>query len=93
VDLTAPFKLAKDPEQAARLDSVLYHLAEAMVHVSVLLSPILPEACVKMREQLGWTMPDGFTVSDLKWGLLKDGHQLNAPVPLFPRLELPAEEK
>jgi methionyl-tRNA synthetase len=93
VDLTAPFKLAKDPEQAARLDSVLYHLAEAMVHVSVLLSPILPEACIKMREQLGWTMPEGFTVNDLKWGLLKDGHQLNAPVPLFPRLELPAEEK
>lgn len=89
VDVTAPFKLAKDPEQAARLDSVLYHLAEALVHVSVLLTPIMPEACAKMREQLGWTLPEGFTINDLKWGLLKDGHQLNAPQPLFPRLELP----
>jgi len=92
VEVTQPFKLAKDPDQAARLDSVLLHLAEALVHVSVLLSPIMPDACKKMREQLGWTMPDGFNISDLSWGLLKEGHQLNAPIPLFPRLELPAAE-
>ena len=92
VDITAPFKLAKDEAQAARLDSVLYHLAEALAHVSVLLSPIIPEACVKMRAQLGWQMPDGFQVSDLKWGLLNDGHQLGQPVPLFPRLELATTE-
>ena len=57
------------------------------MHVSVLLSPVIPDATRKMREQLGWQMPDGFVVSDLKWGLLKDGHQLGQPVPLFPRLE------
>jgi methionyl-tRNA synthetase len=89
VDLTAPFKLAKDPEQAARLDSVLYHLAESLLHVSVLLSPIIPKACEQMRAQIGWVMPEGFTVADLHWGLLKEGHQLHQPVPLFPRLELP----
>jgi methionyl-tRNA synthetase len=88
VDMTQPFKLAKDESQAARLDSVLLHLAEALVHVSVLLSPVMPEACAKMREQLGWAMPDGFHVQDLKWGLLPAGHQLGQPVPLFPRLEL-----
>jgi methionyl-tRNA synthetase len=88
VDATQPFKLAKDESQAARLDSVLLHLAEALVHVSVLLSPIMPEACAKMGEQLGWAMPEGFRVQDLKWGLLPAGHQLGQPVPLFPRLEL-----
>lgn len=88
VDVTQPFKLAKDPEQGARLESVLYHLAEAVAHVSVLLSPIIPESCAKMREQLGWSLPAGFTVSDLKWGLLPEGHQLGQPTPLFPRLEL-----
>ncbi|MFZ4763791.1 MAG: methionine--tRNA ligase [Roseimicrobium sp.] len=88
VDVTAPFKLAKDETQAARLDSVLHHLAEALVQVSVLLSPIIPEACDKMRAQLGWQMPDGFKVQDLHWGLLPDGHQLGQPVPLFPKLEL-----
>jgi methionyl-tRNA synthetase len=91
VDATQPFKLAKDDAQAARLDSVLFHLAEALAHVSVLLSPIMPEACEKMRQQLGWELPVGFKVADLKWGLLASGHQLGQPVPLFPRLEL--EEK
>jgi methionyl-tRNA synthetase len=70
----------------------LHHLAEALAHVSVLLSPIMPEACEKMREQLGWNIPAGFRVQDLKWGLLADGHQLGQPVPLFPRLELAKAE-
>lgn len=92
VDATQPFKLAKDPEQAARLDSVLQHLAESLAHISILLEPVLPEACQKMREQLGWNKPEGFLISDLKWGLLADGHQLGTPTPLFPRLELKEAE-
>ncbi|TDU81855.1 methionyl-tRNA synthetase [Prosthecobacter fusiformis] len=88
VDSTKPFSLAKDPAQAARLDSVLYHLAEAWVHVSVLLNPIMPTAMATARAQIGWEMPEGFQFSDLKWGMLKEGHQLGAPVPLFPRLEI-----
>ncbi len=93
VDATLPFKLAKDEASAARLDSVLYHLAEALAHVSVLLSPVIPDAARQMRDQLGWRMPDGFMVSDLRWGLLKDGHHLGQPVPLFPRLEAAKETK
>jgi len=88
VDSTKPFSLAKDPAQAARLDSVLYHLAEAWVHVSVLLSPIMPTAMATARAQIGWEIPPGFTLGDLKWGMLRDGHQLGTPVPLFPRLEI-----
>ncbi len=88
VDSTKPFSLAKDPAQAARLDSVLYHLAEALVHVSILLDPIMPTAMASARQQIGWQLPEGFGFNDLKWGLLKDGHQLGAPVPLFPRLEI-----
>ncbi|QIF00747.1 methionine--tRNA ligase [Roseimicrobium sp. ORNL1] len=93
VEDTAPFKLAKDPEQAARLDSILAHLAEAVAHVSVLLSPIMPDACAEIRRQLNWQMPDGFTVNDLKWGLLPAGHQLNEPKILFPRIELEGDKK
>jgi methionyl-tRNA synthetase len=92
VDSTKPFSLAKDPAQAARLDSVLYHLAEALTHVSVLLNPIMPNAMASARSQIGWTMPEGFLLSDLKWGLLASGHQLGAPTPLFPRLEIPDEK-
>ena len=93
VEDTAPFKLAKDPEQAARLDSILGHLAEAVAHVSVLLSPIMPDACAEIRRQLNWQMPDGFTVGDLKWGLLPAGHKMNEPKILFPRIELGEEKK
>jgi methionyl-tRNA synthetase len=87
VDSTKPFSLAKDPAQAARLDSVLYHLAEALVHVTVLLEPILPEAMAQARAQIGWQRPEGFVLGDLRWGLLTAGHQLGTPVPLFPQLD------
>jgi methionyl-tRNA synthetase len=93
VDSTKPFSLAKDPAQAARLDSVLYHLAEAVLHTTFLLGPVMPEAMAKARAQIGWIQPEGFTLNDLTWGLLPDKHQLGQPVPLFPRLEIAAEEK
>ena len=91
IEQTQPFKLAKDETQAARLDAVLHHLAESLVHVSVLLDPIMPVMCGRFREQLGWTLPAGFKLADLKWGLLPDGHQLGQGTPLFPRVEVPAE--
>lgn len=89
IELTQPFKLAKDETQSARLDAVLYHLAEAVTHASVLLDPIMPTMCARIREQLRWKMPAGFTLADLQWGLLPNGHQLGEGVPLFPRVELP----
>ncbi|HCN78787.1 MAG TPA: methionine--tRNA ligase [Verrucomicrobiales bacterium] len=90
VDSTKPFSLAKDPAQAARLDSVLHHLAEALTHASVLLDPVMPVAMQAARAQIGWCLPVGFVLADLKWGLLGDAHQLGTPVPLFPRLETAA---
>jgi methionyl-tRNA synthetase len=90
IELTQPFKLAKDDAQSARLDAVLHHLAEAILHVTVLLNPIMPVMCEKIREQLGWTLPAGFKLADLKWGLLPDGHQLGQGTPLFPRVEIAA---
>jgi methionyl-tRNA synthetase len=90
VEQTAPFKLAKDDTQAARLDSVLYHMAEALAHLSILLDPIMPSMCGAIRQQLGWTLPEGFCLNDLKWGLLPAGHQLGTGTPLFPRVEMPA---
>jgi methionyl-tRNA synthetase len=89
VEQTAPFKLAKDDTQASRLDSVLYHMAEALAHASVLLQPVMPTMALRMREQLGWAMSADFKLSDLKWGLLPAGHQLGAGTPLFPRVDLP----
>ncbi len=90
IDQTAPFKLAKDPANADQVASIMGHIAEAMVHLSVLLSPVMPTAAAKMQQQLGWTPPAGFVLSGLTWGLLPDGHVLGEPSPVFPKILPPA---
>jgi methionyl-tRNA synthetase len=86
VDQTAPFKLAKDPAQAQRLDEVLYNLVETCRIIAVLLWPFLPTTSCRINEQLGLTgAPDQFTGAH--WGGLKQGHAIGAPAPLFPRKE------
>jgi methionyl-tRNA synthetase len=88
VEETAPWKLAKDPAQADKLDEVLYSLSESLRIVSILLLPILPEESNAMRAQLNWSGEP--TLTNTAWGLLPDAHQLGEPVPLFPRIEVPA---
>lgn len=86
VDQTAPFKLAKDPAQAKRLDEVLYNLAETCRVLAVLLWPFLPDTAAKIYAQLGLTgSPDKFSAAT--WGGLAAGHTIGEPAPLFPRKE------
>jgi len=86
VDQTAPFKLAKDPAQAKRLDEVLYNLAETCRILAVLLWPFLPGTATKIYAQLGLNgAPDKF--SGAVWGGLEAGHKIGEPTPLFPRKE------
>ncbi len=87
VDQTAPFKLAKDPAQAKRLDEVLYNLSETCRVLAVLLCPFLPGTSAKIYAQLGLSgTPDKF--SEAVWGKLKSGHAITDPTPLFPRKEV-----
>jgi methionyl-tRNA synthetase len=84
VDQTAPFKLAKDPAQAQRLDEVLYNLAETCRILAVLLWPFLPESATKIYAQLGLKgEPNAFSAA--VWGGLAPGHQIGEAAPLFPR--------
>ena len=87
VDQTAPFKLAKDPAQAQRLDEVLYNLAETCRVLAVLLWPFLPETAAKIYAQLGLTgSPDKLDAAT--WGGLKPGQAIGEPAPLFPRKDV-----
>ena len=87
VDRTAPFKLAKDPAQAGRLDEVLYSLSECCRVLAVLLSPYLPDTSVRILKQLG--LPETATgLGEAVWGGLKQGHVIGDPSPLFPRKDL-----
>jgi methionyl-tRNA synthetase len=87
VDQTAPFKLAKDPAQAKRLDEVLYNLTEVCRILAVLLWPFLPGTATKMYSQLGLEgAPDKFDLA--VWGKLSAGHQIGEPAALFPRKDV-----
>ncbi len=90
IDETEPFKLHKEAGMKDAVSAILHHLCEALVHVSVFLEPVCPQAAQKMREQLRWEMPADFTLAQAKWGLLADGHQIGKPKPLFPKIELEA---
>ena len=84
VDQTAPFKMAKDPEQAERLGEVLYNLVESCRLLAVWLQPYLPDTSRRIYEQLGLPT-DTVNIAESSWGELAAGHQANKPEPLFPR--------
>ncbi len=89
VDQTQPFKLAKDPAQAKRLDEVLYNLVESCRVLAVLLAPFLPGTAAKIYSQLALPdAPDRFDKT--AWGGLAAGHVIGEPAALFPRKDRPA---
>ncbi len=53
IDETAPWTLAKDPANRARLATVLYNLLEATRICAVLLTPFIPDSCDKLFDQIG----------------------------------------
>ena len=86
VDQTAPFRLAKDPAKAARLDEVLFNLAEASRVLAVLLWPFIPGTAERIYSQLGLTeSPD--QLKNAAWGGLPVGHRIAEPAALFPKKE------
>ena len=87
VDQTAPFKLAKDPANAKRLDEVLYNLAETCRVLAVLLTPFLPASAAKIYQQLGLPKP-ATLFSEAAWGGLVAGHTIGEVAPLFPRKDV-----
>lgn len=93
VENAAPWKLAKDSGQVsnAKLNAVLYSLAETLRIIAILISPVLPGAAHGIFDQLNWKMElsgkeERFSLADAEWGRLPDGHVVGKPVPLFPRI-------
>ena len=81
VEETAPWALAKDPAQAARLDVVLATLMEGVRVVAVLLAAVLPETADKLLSALG--TPDiAYAGATLTAGTVT---QVGALSPLFPK--------
>ncbi|HKR54366.1 MAG TPA: class I tRNA ligase family protein, partial [Chthoniobacterales bacterium] len=79
IDRTSPWQLAKSDPTSQQLDLVLYHLAESLRIIAILISPVLPKAAHGIFDQLNWKMElsgkeERFRLDDAKWGGLPDGH-------------------
>jgi methionyl-tRNA synthetase len=88
IDESEPWRLARDPDQRARLGTVLYHAAESLRLLSIYLAPFIPGAVEKIRAQLGQPpLPPGAWRDQTGWGGLLAGSRVERAQPIFPRIE------
>jgi methionyl-tRNA synthetase len=87
----APWTLAKDPGQSARLDAVLFDVAEAIRVAAVLLLPIMPSSSAEILRRVGErTTPAGLRLDrDGRWRADGEREIVKGPA-LWPRVEVTA---
>jgi methionyl-tRNA synthetase len=95
LDTRAPWKLAKDPETRPLALAALYHTANALRVLALLLSPFVPAAARSLAERLG--EPDLAERADwpaeaADFSRLPAGRRIERGAPLFPRLEPPGSD-
>jgi methionyl-tRNA synthetase len=88
IDKTAPFKLAKDPAQAKRLDVILALLAESLRRISILVQAALPFTAEKIRAQMQ-LLPGPVRLDEALFGNSLRGHAIGKPVGIFPQMDKP----
>ena len=88
IDETAPWILAKDEAKAARLQTVMYNLAETLRVVAILVAPFIPSTSPKIYTQLGLEVPAEFLLTDAEFGKIADGTKVQKGEPLYPRIEI-----
>ncbi len=87
VTAEAPWQLAKDEANAARLDGVLYNLVDGLTGLSVALAPYLPESAPRILAALN--QGDDLSWERVRPGVAAEVDGIAATEPLFPRIELP----
>jgi methionyl-tRNA synthetase len=87
VEEEAPWNLAKEEDQAARLDEVLYSLAEGLRVVTVLLYPYVPESASRLLEALGQPDAAAPALEAARFGGRPGGARVSKLAPLFPKVE------
>ena len=91
VDETAPWVLAKDEANRARLAAVMYNLCEAIRIISILVSPFLPHTAPKIQAQLGAPADVLSWEQAGEWGLLPAGFSVQKGEIIFPRIDIAKE--
>ena len=92
IDLAAPWLLAKDEANKARLGTVLYNLAECLRIIGVALQPFLTRTSPKIFAQLGITDEALMSFDSIHtFGLLPVGQKVVKGEALFPRIDMKKE--
>lgn len=86
IDETTPWILAKDKNNKARLNTVLYNLIESIRYATVLLSSFLPETASSIFEQIN-TEQISYNTLD-KFGYYKSNSHVGTAKVLFQRIEI-----
>jgi methionyl-tRNA synthetase len=88
IDKTAPWKLAKKPEERKHLDEVLLHLAAVLKTLGVVLYPFMPSKGEEIFRQIGlaWNPTVFFPAAAINWNDLP-GRTIVKGNSLFPRIE------
>ena len=90
VEEQAPWRLARDPDQARALDSCLAALAEGLRVVTVLLAPYVPDTVQRLLAALGQDDPDALSLDGAHYGSGPRGRRVSELEPLFPKQPLVA---
>jgi methionyl-tRNA synthetase len=69
VEKNVPWKLAKTPGTEAQLDHILYHLAEALRLIAIMISPVMPKAAFSgpAGRSRKLAVPSGVTSAGSGW--------------------------
>ncbi|MEX2588425.1 MAG: methionine--tRNA ligase [Actinomycetota bacterium] len=88
IDDTTPWALAKQPDQRDRLATVLHTVCEAIRQISLLISPAMPAASRRIREQLGIDLVDDRPLAQsLPAGRSLVGTTIDRGKSIFPRID------
>ena len=88
IDETAPWVLAKEPENKEKLNSVMFNLAEALRKIAIIVSPYIRNTSEQILKQLG------IELDNLNWDKINESNAIkeNTKVvekaePIFMRLD------
>lgn len=87
IDENAPWVLAKDEANRARLATVMYDLLETIRICAVLLTPFMPDTAAKIFERIGANDACKTWDSADKWGVLPTDAAVVKGDALFPRID------
>jgi methionyl-tRNA synthetase len=84
---SAPWKLAKDAANAARLDAVLFEAAEAVRVAAVMLQPVMPSSSAEILRRIGAAKASsGLRLEHARWTSSGDRQTITG-APMWPRSE------